>query len=219
MQTPAAAPPAPAPAPAQAPSAAEVTITTQEGGQPIAVAVPLTARELRALRIRREDLTSQLSVIQSRRHDVAEALRRADPAAREGLTQRLGVLDARILQLENDIAATGRELTSPAAGLGEAARREETPPDESDAEMFSLGLVCGVGFMLAAALIRRFRQKRRQGQPAAAGIQPERMTRLEQSIDAIAVEVERISEGQRFTAKLMAEGQERLRRESVLRDA
>ena len=30
--------------------------------------------------------------------------------------------------------------------------------------------------------------------------------RLEQSIDAIAVEVERISEGQRFTAKLMAEG-------------
>lgn len=32
-----------------------------------------------------------------------------------------------------------------------------------------------------------------------------RLERMEQSIDAIAVEVERISEGQRFTTKLLAE--------------
>ena len=32
-----------------------------------------------------------------------------------------------------------------------------------------------------------------------------RLARMEQSIDAIAVEVERISEGQRFTTKLLAE--------------
>jgi hypothetical protein len=40
---------------------------------------------------------------------------------------------------------------------------------------------------------------------------PEVMTRLErmeQSIDAIAVEVERISEGQRFTTKLLSESNE-----------
>jgi hypothetical protein len=33
----------------------------------------------------------------------------------------------------------------------------------------------------------------------------ERLERMEQSIDSIAVEVERISEGQRFTTKLLAE--------------
>ena len=33
----------------------------------------------------------------------------------------------------------------------------------------------------------------------------DRLARMEQAIDAIAVEVERISEGQRFTAKLLAE--------------
>ena len=33
----------------------------------------------------------------------------------------------------------------------------------------------------------------------------DRMARLEQAIDSIAVEVERISEAQRFTAKVMAE--------------
>ena len=33
----------------------------------------------------------------------------------------------------------------------------------------------------------------------------QRLERMEQSIDAIAVEIERISEGQRFTTKLLAE--------------
>jgi len=37
--------------------------------------------------------------------------------------------------------------------------------------------------------------------PEVAG----RLERMEQSIDAIAVEIERISEGQRFTTKLLAE--------------
>lgn len=33
----------------------------------------------------------------------------------------------------------------------------------------------------------------------------ERLVRMEQAIDAVSVEVERISEGQRFTTKLLAE--------------
>jgi hypothetical protein len=33
-----------------------------------------------------------------------------------------------------------------------------------------------------------------------------RLERIEQSLDAVAVEVERISEGQRFTTKLLSEG-------------
>jgi hypothetical protein len=34
---------------------------------------------------------------------------------------------------------------------------------------------------------------------------PERLARMEQSIDAIAIEVERLSEGQRFTTKLLSD--------------
>jgi hypothetical protein len=33
-----------------------------------------------------------------------------------------------------------------------------------------------------------------------------RLERMEQAIDSVAVEVERISEGQRFTTKLLSEG-------------
>lgn len=36
----------------------------------------------------------------------------------------------------------------------------------------------------------------------------ERLGRIEQAIDAMAIEVERISEGQRFTTKLLAERSE-----------
>jgi hypothetical protein len=42
----------------------------------------------------------------------------------------------------------------------------------------------------------------------SAGMKPEigaRLERMEQSIEAIALEIERISEGQRFTTKLLAE--------------
>ena len=41
--------------------------------------------------------------------------------------------------------------------------------------------------------------------PAIPADVANRLERMEQSIDAIAVEVERISEGQRFTTKLLAE--------------
>ena len=36
-------------------------------------------------------------------------------------------------------------------------------------------------------------------------VDDERMTRLEQAVESIALEIERISEGQRFTTKLLAD--------------
>jgi hypothetical protein len=43
--------------------------------------------------------------------------------------------------------------------------------------------------------------------PAALDRLEERLGRIEQAIDAVSIEVERISEGQRFTTKLLAERQ------------
>jgi len=47
----------------------------------------------------------------------------------------------------------------------------------------------------------------RRGDEAARGLVVDegRMARLEQAVESIALEVERISEGQRFTTKLLAE--------------
>lgn len=62
-----------------------------------------------------------------------------------------------------------------------------------------------IGIPLVRAHIRRM--ERESSAPVAA-VPPDlahRLERMEQAIDSIAVEVERISEGQRFTTKLLAE--------------
>ena len=63
--------------------------------------------------------------------------------------------------------------------------------------------ILAVGVPIARAYARRI-----ESAPASHGLAPElsaRLDRMEQAIDAIAVEVERVSEGQRFTTKLLAE--------------
>jgi hypothetical protein len=62
-----------------------------------------------------------------------------------------------------------------------------------------------LGVPLVRVIARRLdRRDAPTSAPALAKIE-ERLGRLEAGIDAIAVEVERISEGQRFAAKLLAE--------------
>jgi len=64
-------------------------------------------------------------------------------------------------------------------------------------------IVLALGIPLVRAYIRR--QERKDALPAASPEVMLRLERMEQAIDSIAVEVERISEGQRFTTKLLSE--------------
>ncbi|MGK2934041.1 MAG: hypothetical protein ACSLFE_02210 [Gemmatimonadaceae bacterium] len=68
-----------------------------------------------------------------------------------------------------------------------------------------VAIVVGGAVAIFAPLARAHaRQLDKQG----AGMTPEigaKLDRMEQSIEAIALEVERISEGQRFTTKLLAD--------------
>lgn len=60
-----------------------------------------------------------------------------------------------------------------------------------------------VGRPLVSAWAKKLENESKR--PAVAPDVVARLERMEQNIDAIAVEVERISEGQRFTTKLLAE--------------
>ena len=63
--------------------------------------------------------------------------------------------------------------------------------------------LCVIGWPIARAYARRI-----ESQPGVPAIPLEvqaRLERMEQAIDSIAIEVERISEGQRFTTKLLSE--------------
>lgn len=64
--------------------------------------------------------------------------------------------------------------------------------------------VIAIGFPIARAIARRM-DKRHAAAPGADAETRSRLERIEQAVDAIAVEVERISEGQRFTTKIISE--------------
>lgn len=58
---------------------------------------------------------------------------------------------------------------------------------------------------ITVALVRGLMPKRPTGLPEHSDAHAEQLVQLQQSVDAIALEVERIAEAQRFSAKLLAE--------------
>jgi multidrug efflux pump subunit AcrA (membrane-fusion protein) len=69
---------------------------------------------------------------------------------------------------------------------------------------FVMCAVIAIGVPIVRAIARRM-DKRNAVAPVADAETRSRLERIEQAVDAIAVEVERISEGQRFTTKVISE--------------
>jgi hypothetical protein len=69
---------------------------------------------------------------------------------------------------------------------------------------FATACICAIGVPLARAYSRKLDADARN--PRIPTEVNSRLERIEQAIDAVALEVERISEGQRFTTKLLSEG-------------
>ena len=82
-----------------------------------------------------------------------------------------------------------------------------------DENIARLGIAAIIGVtisisMIAAAIAKMVAARRSKDLPNASIEQiDQRLERMEQAIDAMATEVERVSEGQRFTSRLLAERQ------------
>lgn len=174
-----------------------------------ALPVPTTRAEIRDIQLRRSQISDQLENVSSRRSDIAEELARTGPdVARTGLEQRLQLLDQRILQLETDLAQTGQQLASAPVEL---VAGTEVPSNQNSDDNFEQGVAAG-GFSVFAAMaviliiLRRRWRRRAPKQSGQLGVDAtERLQRLENGMDAIAIEIERVSEGQRFVTKLLSE--------------
>jgi hypothetical protein len=91
-------------------------------------------------------------------------------------------------------------------GLPPGFARNVIPPqavDISIAFFLTMAFII-VGLPLARALARRM-DRRSAGGPQISSDVAAQLTQLNQAVDAIALEVERISEGQRFTTRLLSE--------------
>ena len=69
--------------------------------------------------------------------------------------------------------------------------------------LFICAAATAIGVPVARAYARRLDREPRE--PSVPAELQSRLERMEQALDSIAIEVERISEGQRFTTKLLAE--------------
>ena len=207
MQTP--APQAPAPAAAPRPG---VIISGIEGSPIITIPAPRTEAELDALKARREELSNQLQSVDGRRSKLLSQLRSTgDPTAVKGLQDRLALLDAPQLQLESDLQQTGQQLSSGAAGVIASTGVAPGFAGLGSGQTLALSIVftvfvlgpLAVGF--ARSLLKRSNTP--APPPAIFNETAQRLERVEAAVETIALEIERISEGQRFVTKLLSESQ------------
>lgn len=204
-------PDAPTGAVVQVPGGADIPITAV--GQDLSV--PRTQAAVEALQARGEQLSRQLTSAQGRRDDVAEELSElpvGESVARTGLEQRLTQLDGRILDIERAIEHNGRLLAAaPPALLSntEVGAGTGRPFDLSSGQITGITIVSvvfvGMPLAIGAAVIM-LRRSSRPSVPAIPLATQQRLERMEQAIDTIAVEVERVSENQRFITRVLAEG-------------
>jgi chaperonin cofactor prefoldin len=177
--------------------------------------VPRTPEELEALGNKRSELKAQLESVTDRREELADQLEDADPSARPGLEARIQVLDDRGAHLEREILQADDAIAvAVAGGVGQGPRdEEETTAEPSSDDVVSKEVLANalmaeaLGFVLLGMLIyrwglRRARERFSRGAPEDS----RRLDQLQNSVDAIAVEVERISEGQRYVTKALNEG-------------
>lgn len=75
------------------------------------------------------------------------------------------------------------------------------------AVMATIAIVC-VGSYASIKATNRIWGKEKGASPRELDEMRQRLEQLQQSVDSVAVEVERISEGQRFTTRLLAGRQE-----------
>ncbi|MDB4881404.1 MAG: hypothetical protein JWL95_170 [Gemmatimonadetes bacterium] len=164
------------------------------------------------LRARRSELSGQLETAARNRRMLTEQLRRAQGADKVGLESRLATLDMRIARMEGEIDEVGSQLASPSA----ARLAQSQPPftfgpgnnpfHNLDLEpiiiTFTLFVICPIALSISRLIWKR---GSRTAVNALPGESAQRLERMEQAMDAIAIEIERVSEGQRFVTRLMSE--------------
>ena len=140
-----------------------------------------------------------------------EATMQIQPRADGGKSILLRQSDGTEQRIE--LSEAGDVITSMAQGAAATlvpppipapVRRKQLP----DGLVDMMGIIMGavtlttLGTPLVKAWARRFEQRHEVQQNARI---EQRLAAIEQAIETVAVEVERISEGQRFTSKLLAE--------------
>lgn len=169
---------------------------------------PFTAREMYdAAQVHRRVIRDQLNRTENSRDELARELRQptVGGADRTGLEEQLKAVDARILQLREELAQAEQREAQAAAVPGSTARS----PLEVNQNRFETVLAVStfVTIALALPLVIAYARRIWKKTNITMTMTPElerRMDTIERAVESTAVEVERIGEGQRFVTQLLA---------------
>jgi hypothetical protein len=176
------------------------------GGQPIASAYDV----YQGFKAQRRELGRQLESLTSQRQDIANELANPETAGadKKGLESRITQMDQRISELDKAIADADAQVAKAAAVPGAAIDPPEPPRTGPPEEAFVLGgmFIVVVFLPLSIAFARRIWRRSAKVITTIPKELTERMTRVEQIVEASAIEIERIGEGQRFMTRIFTEG-------------
>lgn len=168
----------------------------------------LTELSYQELKARERELQNQREVLIDRRSNVAGQYEAATGVAKDGVADRLRVMDDHLVRIERDLSAVNEQLVNTVVVQPQRPQVIYTGWDEG--EVFGAVFTTFLATALMTVFIMRRILPRRLGfakaAPAAAQSN-ERLDRIEQAVDTIAVEIERVSENQRFMTRLMTETQ------------
>lgn len=194
----------------QAPTAPPLPPLPQTPAVTIAAA-PLTSPQsvYQAFRAQRRELGNQLDALESQRNDISSELAVEGIAAADakGLEARLAAVDDRISAVDKQIAEANAQVARAASIPGAAVDPPERPQSGPPEEFWVLSgmMIVFVFLPLSIAYARRIWRRSARIITAFPQELSDRLNRVEQTVEATAVEVERIGEGQRFMTKLFTE--------------
>ena len=154
-------------------------------------------------------LATQLAGLELQRVDVLGRLRSGDATTRAAARGQLDGIDAQVSQVKAAI----KEASNTLARQQQPAIITPSAPDwyihNTGPGIFPVLMIVMAFIIVMPIVIGIGRRIGRRGAASSPSISPDtiapRLDRMEQAIDAIAIEVERVSESQRFIAKVLAE--------------
>jgi hypothetical protein len=171
---------------------------------------PEQATDVAALQLQVGELRIQLTGLKAQWDGLKsqlDVMLKTNPA-RPGVQQQWADVGVQIAKTEGDIARL-RARIDQKHGVQPGTTQPPGPPrgrfDPNIAGPAVLAMLVVLALPVSIAWARRIMRGKPQP-PAASPDQARRLERIEQAVDTIAIEVERISEGQRFITKLLAGG-------------
>jgi hypothetical protein len=159
----------------------------------------------------RRELTNQLNDLQGTRESISDQLQETPSESPEAkvLQTRLTDVDQRISSVDQMLATNSMQLAQAAAVPGAVVEPRAPIRDRPPQEAWVLGgmFIVFALFPLSIAFARRIWRRSAAVVTSLPREFADRMSRMEQTVEATAVEVERIGEGQRFLTRLFTEGE------------